>query len=507
MAYERTGLLNLPADRPWTSRMISAALGVLTTFTFEPVGLGLLAPLLILPLLYVAHTVSPRDTGGHFFWYGLGLFLTGTYWIQISVSGFGGAPWWIAVVLMVGLALIMSAWLWLAGWVISRFSHGEPWLLLLMAPSAWVMIEWLRGWVLTGFPWLALGYGQIDNALAGWAPMLGVYGVSFALMLSTTAILVAVLTIPPQRWIALGIVFVPFVGGAVVGGIGFTRADGEPVRSTIVQAGISQDQKWLPEQRMPTMQYFHKATRDVSDSEIVVWPEVAIPAVIGQVEDFLEVVQRDAKRNSQTVVLGILERIDDRGDVDVYNSVLALDGTKRQVYRKRHLVPYGEYFPVPDFVRTWMQQMNLPYNDLSMGEETQPLIRTHSGLNLASAICYEDAYAGEMLYAFPEADIIMNLSNDAWFGDSIAAHQHLQIARMRSLEFGRPTIRATNTGISAFIAYDGSLLETGPQHLPVSLTAAVRPRKGATPFANWGNAPIVILCAIILAFGWVRSRD
>ena len=507
MAYEKTGLLNLPADRPWTSRMIAAALGVLTTLTFEPVGLGLLAPLLILPLLYVAHTVSPRDTGGHFFWYGLGLFISGTYWIQISVSGFGGAPWWIAVVLMVGLALLMSAWLWLAGWLISRFSHGEPWLLLLMAPSAWVLIEWLRGWVLTGFPWLALGYGQIDNAFAGWAPVLGVYGVSFALVLSTTAILVAVLTPPPQRWIALLVVIVPFVAGAVVGGTEFTQRDGEPVRSTIVQAGITQDQKWKPEQRLPTMQYFHKATRDVPDSELVVWPEVAIPAVISQVEDFLEVVQRDAGRNNQTVVLGILERIDERGEVDVYNSVLALDGTKRQVYRKRHLVPYGEYFPVPDFVRAWMQQMNLPYNDLSMGEETQPLIRTHNDLSLASAICYEDAYAGEMLYAFPEAAIIMNLSNDAWFGDSIAAHQHLQIARMRSLEFGRPTIRATNTGISAFIGHDGSLLEKGPQHLPVSLTAAVQPRKGATPFATWGNAPIVIVCAVILAFGWVRSRN
>ncbi len=486
--------------------MIALALGIVTTFTFEPVGLGLLAPLLIVPLLYISHTVSPRDSGAHFFWYGLGLFLTGTYWIQISVAGFGGAPWWIAIVLMVGLALIMSAWLWLAGWLISRFSHGEPWLLLLMAPSAWVLIEWLRGWVLTGFPWLALGYGQIDNWFAGWAPVFGVYGVSFAIMLSTTALLVTILTKPPQRWIALGLVFVPFIGGAIIGEVDYTQGDGKAVRSTIIQAGITQDQKWLPEQRLPTMQFFHKGTRDVPDSELVVWPEVAIPAVIGQVEDFLGIVQRDAKRNGQTVVLGILERVDDRDGAKVYNSVLALDGTTRQIYRKRHLVPYGEYFPVPGFVRAWMQQMNLPYNDLSKGEKTQPLIRTHNGLSLASAICYEDAYAGEMRYAFPEAGMIINLSNDAWFGDSIAAYQHLQIARMRSLEFGRPTIRATNTGISAFIDHEGRIVKEGPQHQSVSLTANVQARKGATPFANWGNLPIVVLCAVILAFGWVRSR-
>ena len=506
MAYEKTGLLNFPADRPRTSRLVAAALGVATTFAFEPVGLGLLVPLLLLPLFYVSLTVAPRDAAGHFFWYGLGLFICGTYWIQISVSGFGGAPWWVAIILMLGLALIMSTWLWIAGWLISRFSHGEPWLLLVIAPSGWVLVEWLRGWVFTGFPWLALGYSQIDNWFAGWAPVLGVYGVSFAIVFSTAAILVAFLTESAQRWMALALIVLPLLAGAVIGNVEYTQGDGKAVRSTIIQAGIAQDKKWLPQQRLPTMTFFQKATRDVPDSDLVVWPEVAIPAVIDQVEEFLDVVQSDAGENAQTIVLGILERVQDQDETRVYNSVLALDGEQRQVYRKRHLVPYGEYFPVPGFVRTWMQQMDLPYNDLAKGEAVQPLIRTRDGLQLASAICYEDAYAGEMLYAFPEAGVIMNLSNDAWFGDSIAAHQHLQIARMRSLEFGRPTIRATNTGISAFIGYDGNIVKQGPQHLPVSLTADVQPRKGATPFSGWGNRAVVALCCVFLAFGWIRSR-
>jgi len=506
MAYERTGFLNLPADRPWVSRMIAAALGMLTTLTFEPVGLSLLAPLLILPLFHISLIVSPRDTGGHFFWYGLGLFLTGTYWIHISVSGFGGAPWWVAMILMVGLALIMSLWLWLAGYLISRFSHGEPLYMLAMAPAAWVLIEWLRGWVATGFPWLALGYGQVDNMLAGWAPLLGAYGVSFAVVLSSAAILVAILAGPPQRWIALVFVFAPWIGGAVLGAIPWTEADGVPVRSTIVQGGISQDRKWLPEQRQPTLSFFRNATRDVPDSELVVWPEVAIPAVVDQVTGYIDTLQADVRNNDQTLIFGILERVQERGETDIYNSMIAADGTRLQVYRKRHLVPYGEYFPVPGFVRTWMQQMNLPYNDLSGGDDEQPLLVTRSGLELASAICYEDAYADEMLYAFPEAGVILNLSNDAWFGDSIAAHQHLQIARMRSVEFSRPTIRATNTGISAFIDHDGRILKQGPQHLPVSLTTEVQPRKGATPYANTGNTPIVVLAALILGVGWIRSR-
>ncbi len=506
MAYERSGFLNLPADRPWLSRMIAALLGLLTTLAFEPAGLGILAFFLVMPLVYISLIVSPRDTGGHFFWYGLALFLSGTYWIHISVSGFGGAPWWVAMILMVGLALIMSFWLWIAGWLMSRFSHGEPLLLLVVAPSAWVLVEWLRGWVLTGFPWLALGYSQIDNWLVGWAPLLGVYGVSFALVLSSTAVLVAIITKPPQRWIGLGLAVLPWIAGAILTSMQWTETAGNPIRSTIVQAGISQDQKWRPEQRLPTMNFFRKATRDVPDSDLVVWPEVAIPAVVSQVEDYLELLQSDIRRTGQMIALGILERIDERGKVDVYNSVLALDGTSRQVYRKRHLVPYGEYFPVPGFVRQWMEQMNLPYNDLTKGEEIQPLITTRDGLQLASAICYEDAYAGEMRYAFPDAGIILNLSNDAWFGDSIAAHQHLQIARMRSVEFGRPTIRATNTGISAFIDYQGRIVKQGPQHSPVVLTAEVQPRKGATSFASFGNMPIVAICIAVLALGWIRSR-
>jgi apolipoprotein N-acyltransferase len=153
-----------------------------------------------------------------------------------------------------------------------------------------------------------------------------------------------------------------------------------------------------------------------------------------------------------------------------------------------------------------MKSMNLPYNDLSKGDPVQPLLATASGLQVATAICYEDAYASEMLYAFPDAGLIINVSNDAWFGDSIAAHQHLEIARMRSLETGRPSIRATNTGISAFIDHEGEIVKQGPQHLPVSLSSQVQPQSGATPFVRGGNTPIVVLCLLILGASWMRSR-
>ena len=234
------------------------------------------------------------------------------------------------------------------------------------------------------------------------------------------------------------------------------------------------------------------------DSDIVVWPEVAVPALIDQVQSYVDVLQAYSRAYDQTIVLGVLERVSQSDRVSVYNSVLSLDGESLQFYRKRHLVPYGEYFPVPDFVREWLRSMDLPYNDLSKGQDQQALLRTRHGIQIATAICYEDAYSEEMRYAFPDAGIIVNVSNDAWFGDSIAAHQHLQIARMRSLEFGRTTLRATNTGISAFIGHKGEILKKGPQHVPVSLTASIQPRKGATPYANIGNALIISISVLIL---------
>jgi len=181
----------IPSDWPKLSRLIAFAIGAATTLAFAPFGLSLLAPLLLLPFLYICLTVAPRDAAGHAFWYGFGLFLTGTYWIYISVHVFGNAALWIAILLMLGLALLMACVVSLAGWLTSRLSQGEPWLLLLVAPAAWVIAEWVRGWILTGFPWMALGYGQIDSVIAGWAPVVGVYGVSFMLVLSAAAVIVA----------------------------------------------------------------------------------------------------------------------------------------------------------------------------------------------------------------------------------------------------------------------------------------------------------------------------
>lgn len=505
MAYAPI-FLTLPADKPRLSRLILFVLGCLTTLAFEPFGLSLLAPLVILPLLFLCVTLAPRDAGGHAFWYGFGLFLTGTYWIYISVVVFGQAPVWIALVLMLGLTLIMSLWLYLAGWVIGHLARGETLRLLLVAPAAWVLVEWLRGWVLTGFPWLALGYSQIDSGFAGWAPVAGVYGVSFAVVFMSAAILYAVASqnIPRRTGIALAIV--PLAVGWILSHVDWTEDAGDALRATVLQNGISQDQKWLPKNRQQTLDYYRDGTRLARTSSIVVWPEVAVPSLTSRETAFIRQLGSDVQESGQNILFGILEDATQQGQGKIFNSVMLVNAAGTQGYRKRHLVPFGEYFPVPAQVREWMKMMSLPHSDLAKGADEQPLLALVDGPLVATMVCYEDAYGAEQLYAFPDARIIVNVSNDAWFGDSIAPHQHLQIARMRSLEVGRPTIRATNTGISAFIDHEGGIIRQGAQFREVAITDMIQPRRGATPYVNTGNGPVIGLSLIIVGLFWLRAR-
>ena len=508
MAKYGNPIFLLPADRPRLSRFLAFLAGAATTLAFAPFGLSFLAPLLLIPLFYIFLTVAPRDAAAHAFWFGFGLFLTGTYWIYISVHVFGNAALWIAILLMLGLALFMAAFVSLSGWLCSRLSQGEPWQMVVIGPAAWVLAEWLRSWALTGFPWMALGYGQIDNGFAGWAPVLGVYGVSFMLVVVATAVIAAARALTARGRIAgLAIVVAPWLVGSVLLLVDWTEPDGSALRTTILQAGVSQDKKWDRDQLGPIMDHYLGDTLGAGDSDIVLWPEVAIPALDDQVESFIARVESEARANGQTVMFGILERSFERSvDGRIFNSVMLVGTEERQVYRKRHLVPFGEYFPVPPAVREWMKMQNLPHSDLAKGDAVQPLLTAVDGTQFGVAICYEDAYAAEQAYALPDAGVLINVSNDAWFGDSIAPHQHLEIARMRSLEFGRPTVRSTNTGISAFIGPDGRLLQTGQQFVAERMTMDVQPRRGATPYAAGGNWPIIGLCLAILGVFWIRNR-
>ncbi len=489
-------------------RAISFGLGCLFTAVFEPAGLWPLAPVLLLPFFYVSLTLSGRVAATYAFFFGLGMFLCGTYWIYLSVTGPGNAAWFVGVFLVIGLTLIMAGYLALTAWLINRLANGNIWWLLAVAPTCWVFIEWLRGWLFSGFPWMSLGYGQVGTVLAGWAPLLGVYGVSLMLVVSVSALLIAILERGRQRLFAVAIVLLPWIVGAGLSTVQWTKPVGDVINTTLIQAGVPQERKWLAEERQPTKDFYRDRTQSAVNSKLVIWPEVAIPSVTDREEPYMQSLQNISQRSGQTIVFGILEREFLPSDESrIYNSVIAINGQKREVYRKRHLVPFGEYFPVPSFVRNWMRMMSLPFSDLTPGADEQPLLSMADGTKFTIAICYEDSYGAEMLYAMPEAALIINVSNDAWFGDSIAPHQHLQIARMRSLEVGRESIRATNTGISAFIDSRGRVLAIGAQFEPVEMSLDVQPRSGMTPYARFGNWPVIGLSFLVLAGFWLRSRS
>jgi len=493
--------------QPWLARVLLFVFGALTMLSFAPADAWPLSLLLVMPLLYACLHCEPRQAARLGFAYGAGLFLAGTYWLYVSIHVFGQAPLILAIFLMLGLVFIMALYYAAAGWLIARLSDGDSWRFLVVAPTTWVLLEWLRGWVLSGFPWMSLGYSQIDSPLAGFAPLAGVFGVSLLLVGSAAAIVAAGQVTGRQRLAMLAIAVVPWVAGAALSRIEWTAPAGPAVRTTIVQGGVSQDRKWLAEQFRPTLDLYSKTLLDHGQSDLIVWPEVAIPAVLDQLGGVVSLFQARAAASDTTLLFGILER--DAAGEKVYNSVVSLDGRRQQIYRKRHLVPFGEFFPVPDFVREWMRLMNLPYSDISAGDDVQALMELPDGNRLSVAICYEDAYAAEQLYAFPDATILINVSNDAWFGDSIAPHQHLQIARMRALEAGRYVVRATNNGVSAFIGPDGRLLQTGPQFEFVTMTFDVVPRTGNTPYTAAGNWPLMLACWLVAGLaGWrLRSRS
>jgi len=488
----------------WPAWIAMFCLGALTVLSFAPFSWYLLAPVLVIPLLYCFFYCEPRQSAILGFAYGAGLFLTGTHWLYISIHIFGQVPWFLAVLLMVTLVFIMAVYYAAIGFFISTSSRRKPWIFLAVAPTTWIIFEWLRGWLLTGFPWMTLGYSQIDSPLAGFGPIAGIYGVSLIAVTSASAIMIFLILSSTRRYMVLCIAIVPWFIGGVLRTIDWTEVAGPPVRATVVQGGVPQDRKWLREQFRPTLELYRSSLIQNADSDLVLWPEVAIPAVIDQVGSYIETLQSDISKVNTTLLLGILER--DESLTHVYNSVIALDGLSLQSYKKRHLVPFGEYFPVPDSIREWMRMMNLPFSDISPGVSVQPLLRMPDGNALSVAICYEDAYAAEQLYALPDATILINVSNDAWFGDSIAPHQHLQIARMRALEVGRYVIRATNNGISAFISPDGDLIQTGEQFRYATITEDVVPRTGVTPYTVVGNRLVITFSLVISGFFALRTR-
>jgi len=496
--------LRLPIAFTHWGRWAAGLTGLLLPLAFAPFGWYPLIFPLLATLMFLCEACSPAEAAWRGSWFGFAAFAAGTYWLYTSIHVFGGAPIIIAFVLMLGLFCLMASYTALAAAAAATVSGLAPVLRwCLVWPALFTVFEWLRGFLFTGFPWLTLGYGQIDGPLAAWAPITGVHGVSFITVMLAGGLLTLIRGGSSARMIATGLIVVLFVATVGVQKVRWTGPDGDGVRVSMVQGSISQDRKWLPEQLQPTLELYSRLTFK-QDADLVIWPEVAVPALAPRVQEFLDAVAGEARVRNLQIYLGILTF--DRDKDQYRNSLIGL-GRYADEYHKRHLVPFGEFFPVPDFARRWMRSAGLPNQDTLAGSDEQAPLRL-GDVRLAPTICYEDAYGAEQLGFLPAANMLINVSNDAWFGDSIAPHQHLQIARMRALETGRFMLRATNTGITAIISPLGAVVARAPQFEPTVLSGIVQPYAGSTPYVRFGNWPVLLIClALIGVAGYLGRRN
>jgi len=490
-----------PAAWPvWTQLLLAFLAGAVAVLGFAPFGIGPL-PLFSLALLFFLWRNPARDglnawTGYAF---GLGLMGFGVFWIRVSIAQFGGVPLALAVAVTLLFILFLALFYALAGWLSERLRPGPDaiWLGLFL-PALWVFLEWLRSWLFTGFPWLTLGYSQVDLPLAGYGPVLGVFGIS--LLLAISAGLINLL----PRLTAAVFLLALWLGGLGLQQVTWTEPAGEPIRVSLLQANIPQEQKWQRAMQVPSINLYLEMTGAVPGSRIVVWPETAVPAFDSEVEStLLQPLHEQLRDQQRDVLLGIVVG---EKDAAYYNALMSLGTSGRDQYHKRHLVPFGEYLPFDQWTRPLLDFLRIPMSDFSPGGDAKPLV-TLAGYPVGLNICYEDAYGDEIIRALPEAALLINASNDAWFGDSLAPHQHLEIARMRALETGRFLLRATNTGISAIIDERGEVRGSSPQFEQAILSDDIVPMRGSTPFARWGNLPTLALAGLMLVFAaWRLQR-
>ena len=481
--------------------------GATLNLAFAPFGwwpVAILAPAALFALI---RGLPPRRAGWTGAAFGAGLFGFGTYWLYTCIHVFGLAPVWLTVILQAALIALMSTYSAALCYLANRFwlkaGATRAWLVL---PVLWVLLEWLRGWALSGFPWLSLGYAMIDSPLKGWAPLFGVYGVSWATAMIAVAVSVSVMSGASiaRRLMALGVIVILVVIPALLGRHDWTHAIGPPLSIAAVQGAVSQDQKWLAKNRDETMSRYSGLTAEAWGARLIVWPEAALPILANEIPDYLRRLKELGQAHGSDFAIGLVNY--EPATNRFYNGLLVLSGTGGGWYYKRHLVPFGEYFPVPAFIRSWLRLMNLPYNDITAGRENQPAL-TAAGVKLGLTICYEDAFGSRQLKVLRDATLLINVTNNAWYGDSTAPHQHLQIARMRALEAGRYLVRAANDGITAAIDSHGEIVARLPQFQQAVLRADVQPMMGLTPYARLGNHPVVLGACALLALALWRRRQ
>lgn len=467
--------------------------GASLPLAFAPFGFYFIAPIALAILFRRWQDTTPARAFWRGLLYGVGSFGVGVSWVNHSFYQFGGIPLIGAVALTLLFVLGMALYPAFLGLLVNRFALKNNLVqILFILPLSWTLTEWLRGWFLTGFPWLSVGYSQIDSPLRGFAPLFGVYGVGW-LTAVTAGGLVYDWKQKPVGWKMGFLIIVLWSGGELLTRIPWTHAVGEPIKITLLQGNIPQDFKWLENYQAPTLDRYLELSQQNRGADLLIWPETAIPLFYHEIPTVLEKLYAEHHAYQTDFLIGIPVTEDRR---NYFNSVFSVS-TQPGFYHKRHLVPFGEYVPFRTLLGNLLKLLNVPMSDFSAGPAQQPNLQAANQM-IGVSICYEDVFGELIRSSLPEATLLVNVSNDTWFGDSIAPHQHLEIARMRALESGRYLLRATNTGISALLDAHGKVVAQAPQFKITALSGLAQPYQGITPYTRFGNSLIVILLIILL---------
>jgi apolipoprotein N-acyltransferase len=475
--------------------------GLLLTLSFAPFGYSFLALVALVYLFASWQNSSAKRAALRGYLFGLGAFGSGVSWVYISMHDFGGAGVFGSGLLT---ALFVAFWALfpaLAGYLSVKIK-GVGWIILV--PVIWILVEYFRGyWLLNGFPWLQIAYSQMETPLAGYIPVVGVYGTGFIVALTATVIVeigrcrgefirLGRLKSPLQLIMTLAILWGT---GGVLRNQTWTHEIGQPLRVSMIQGNIGQDQKWRPENKINTLLKYKRMTEANWDSKVIIWPETAIPAYLDQVEqNFLTPLANDAKQHNADLIISV--PVQEQSPIKNFNAVITL-GKEQGMYRKTHLLPFGEYLPLQPLSGFVLDLIHTRLGNFTPGAISQPLLKA-GGYPFITLICYEDAFGDLSIQGLPDAAFLVNVTNDGWFGDTIEPHQHMQMARMRAIETGRFLLRSTNTGMTGIVSPTGVIINQAPLFQETVLTGTITPMGGMTPYARFGDKPVIGLMIILL---------
>lgn len=500
--------------------------GILQTLSLSPFNYWPLGILSITLIMAGMHGASPKKSLLFGWLFGLGLFGSGVSWVYVSIHNFGNAPAPLAAALTAIFVAAIALFPAFTFWLFRKLFNDQDRWSVLMFPSIWVLGDWFRSWFLTGFPWMYLGYGHLNTPLSGWASVLGVHGITFICCLSGTAIWYfisqsawlqqrfnqkqdqqnpPVKTTKPARKV-LPASFICFAGilwiaGSLISTIewGYIK-NNSPITVAAVQANIPQELKWSRGYRLKTIEIYQALSQPHWGRNLIIWPETAIPVLHDQARLIIEPISKQASDSGSTLITGIpyREKNPETGRFTIHNSILST-GSGEGIYHKQRLVPFGEYVPLEDILRGLIQFFDLPMSSFSPGRPDQTALKEANN-NVTPYICYEIVYPDFVANNAQDADYLLTISNDSWFGGSIGPLQHLEMAQMRALENARYVVRATNNGISAIITPEGKIQSQTEQFVRAVLVGEIFSMGGQTPFNYAGSLPILLLCTLMLLF-------